>query len=360
MDRRQFLSCGSVLASGALLGSRVASANEPIRWEMLSSWPRNALGVGTNAQRLVDLINTLSAGRLQITLLAAGEKAAPNAVLDAVAKGVAPLAHTALYYAAEQGPALNFFTTVPFGMTASEFAAWLEFGGGQALKEELLAPLGVRALYAGNSGVQAMGWFRREITRPEDFKGLKMRIAGLGGQALRRLGAEVVMVAPSEINAALASGKLDAAEWIGPWNDSALQLYKNAAFYYLPAWHEPSAALDVVINQQAWASLPAELQAVVQVATQAVAQSASADFLWHNVQSYPALEREHGVKVRQFSEPVIQALGQASREVLQELMAKDAASAKVGQAYLAFLQQAERYNRYFDSAFLNQRALVWG
>jgi TRAP-type mannitol/chloroaromatic compound transport system substrate-binding protein len=355
VKRRQLL--GAAAAATVPLSAPGADAVESFQWKMVTSWPANSPGVGTGARRLAELIERLSNGRLRVRLFPAGELVPPLQVLDAVQQGTAEMAHTALYYAAGKAPALHFFTTVPFGMDLNELAAWLRFGGGQDLKDEVLAAFGAQAFYAGNSGTQAMGWFRTEIRSLDDIKGLKMRIAGLGGAAMTKLGATAVMMPPGEIFGAMRAGTVDAAEWVGPWNDLAFGLHKAASHYYLPSFHEPGAALDVVVSREAFGALPADLQEVVRSACAAAALDTSSEFLFHNVESFATLESQ-GVKVAAFPRDVVEALGRASGEVLTELMASDPEAQRVGESYLAFLARADDYARVMTGAMLAQRAVV--
>lgn len=355
MKRRQVL--GLAAATGLASLSPQSKSAETIEWRMVTSWPRNAPGVGTGASRVAERIESLSGGRIRVRLFPAGELVAPLQVLDAVQQGTAELAHTALYYAAGKAPALHFFTTIPFGLGASELAAWLSFGGGWQLKDEILAAFGVRGFYAGNSGVQAMGWFRREIRSLDDVKGLKMRIAGLGGAALAKLGATPVLIPSGEIFTAMKSGTVDAAEWVGPWNDIAFGLHRVASYYYLPSFHEPGAALDVVVSRDAYDALPDDLRAVVQGACTAAALESSSEFLFHNVESFATLE-QLGVRVLALPADVVSALGGASAEVLDELMAGDPDARRVGESYLDFVSQADRYARAMTAPMFQQRALV--
>ncbi len=360
MHRRQFLTAAAAGLAAAPLARAAGADDKPIEWRMVTSWPRNAPGVGVNAQRVADLIGALSGGRLTVKLFAAAELVPPFEVMDAVGRGTAEMGHTALYYGVGKSPALHFFTTIPYGLTALELSAWLEFGGGNALKDEILAPFGIRSFYAGNSGVQAMGWFREPIESVADLKGLKMRIAGLGGQALAKLGVTPVLMPPGEIYQALSGGVVDAAEWVGPWNDLAFGLQKVAKHYYLPAFHEPGPSLDAMVNLEAYNALPADLQAIVASACQAVALTANADFLYHNIDALQVLIDEHDVTVHTLPDDVVEALGPASREVIDTVMAEDETAARVGESYMAFVRKAVPYQARMDAELLAQRAKVWG
>jgi TRAP-type mannitol/chloroaromatic compound transport system substrate-binding protein len=238
IDRRTALSLTGGGVAGALAAPHVARAQETHNWSMAMTWPTGAPGVGVNAERCARMIETMSGGRISITLYGAGELVPPFEVFDAVAEGTAQLGHGAPYFWQGKDRVFHFFTGVPFGFTAAEHSGWLYFGGGQELWDRAYEPFGVRAFYAGSSGPQAGGWFAHPIESLDDLQGLNMRIAGLGGEVMRRLGVNVVLLPPGEIYGALQAGTIDAAEWIGPWNDLAFGLYRIAKYYYMPAFHE--------------------------------------------------------------------------------------------------------------------------
>ncbi|MBT7647868.1 MAG: ABC transporter substrate-binding protein, partial [Rhodospirillaceae bacterium] len=200
-------------------------------------------------------------------------------------------------------------------MTANEYYGWLSFGEGMALWRELYERFDAVPFYAGSSGEQAGGWFTRPIDTIEDFKGLKIRIAGLARLVLERLGAEAVLLPPSEIAAAMTSGELDAADWIGPWNDIAAGLCKAARYYYMPGWHEPGPAVEVTVAHRAWEALDGNLKAIVQTAAAATAQETLADFTYHNIAAYPQLA-SLDVEIRSFSPQIIDRLKLETDEVV--------------------------------------------
>lgn len=362
MKRRAFMMTGAATGAAAAAAALPAPALAQGRteWRMVTTWPKNTPGVGINAQRVADRITAMSGGRLTVRLYAAGELVPPFESFDAVQTGNADLMHAASYYWVGKARALNYFTGVPFGLNAMELPAWIYFGGGQELWDEVYAPFGVKAFYAGSSGVQAGGWFRREINTPDDLRGLRFRIAGLGGEVMRRLGAAVVLTPPGEIFAAMQSGAVDAAEWIGPWNDLAFGLYRVAKFYYMPAFHEPGPGLEVVVNKARYDALPADLQQIVQYACSSVANETLADFHYHNIVSLDPLVAQHGVELREFPDEIVRELGRVSREVLEEGAAGDPLTGRVHASYMAFLRQAARYAVRMDEASLRQRAMVLG
>ena len=216
---------------------------------MVSTWPRDFPGVGTGAQRFAQRINTMTEGRINIAYYASGERVKAFDSFDEVASGNAQIYHGAEYYWKGKHPGFAYFTGVPFGLTATEMNAWIRFGGGQQLWDELAAEYGLKGLMGGNSGVQMGGWFRKEIESVADFKGLKMRIPGLGGDVLAKLGGSPVSLPGNQIYENLISGTIDAAEWISPWNDIAMKFYEAATYYYCPGMHEPGPVLSIGMNK---------------------------------------------------------------------------------------------------------------
>ncbi|SDG48263.1 TRAP transporter substrate-binding protein [Roseospirillum parvum] len=361
IGRRGFLAgtAGGLVAGAAGGLAKPAIAQERIEWNMVMPWPMNAPGVGVNAGRFAEMVTAMSGGRLVIKLFGAGELVPPFEVLDAVQNDVAQVGHASPYYWQGKAPSLNYFTTVPFGLTAWELAGWLYFGEGQALWEEVYAPFGIQPFFAGSSGVQAGGWFRREVNTVDDLKGLKMRIAGLGGEVMRRLGVAVVLTPPGEIFPALQSGTVDAAEWVGPWNDLAFGLYKAAPYYYMPAFHEPGPSLEIIVNQARYRALPDDLQAIIAHAAQATSMVSIADFAFHNVVSLqPLLDK--GVELRTFSDEIVEALGEATKEVLGEMAERDPLTRRVHDSFTAFNQQAARYAKWAELPNLMMRQKVLG
>jgi TRAP-type mannitol/chloroaromatic compound transport system substrate-binding protein len=353
MKRRTFLAGGAAVTSAALAAPAIAQGK--IEWNLPSSFPKNAPGVGTNVTNFAEMVAAMSDGRLTFKVYGGGELVPPFAVEDAVQQGKVPVGHNPPYYAAGKNPALHWFTAVPFGMTATEHYAWLRFGGGQELWDDIYAQRNMRAFYSGNSNTQSGGWFKNEIRSVDDLKGLNMRIAGLGGEMYRKLGVNAVMMPPPEIFQAFNSGAIDAAEWVGPYLDQAFGLQKITRNCYLPAYNEPSAALAIVFNLDAWKELPADLQAICKHAAAAAAQDALAQFDFYNTRAMAALKAE-GVMFRHFPDDVVAAMRAAWLEVQEELTAQHADVKRVRESYDVFLAETVEYNRAMTLPLLQARA----
>lgn len=360
MNRRSVFKTGTAIGaaslSGALAQGKPAIASDKKTWRMVTTWPRNAPGVGVNAQRFADRIEAMSDGRLTIELHAAGELIPPFESLDAVQQGTADLAHSAPFFWLGKSRALNYFGSIPLGLLEGEIAAWLYVGGGMALWEEAMAPFGIKPLFAGSSGISAGGWYRKEINSLDDLNGLKLRMAGLGGEVMKRLGASPILTPPAEVFQAMSSGTVDAAELIGPWNDAAFGLFKVADFYYLPGFHEVGPTAEILINQGAWEALPDDLRAMVEGAAKASAIEYNADYRYHNVTLLKPMVEEHGVELRAFPDDVNDAIGVATMEVLNELGDSDDLTRRIHASYMAFLRDADAYAQWFDRPIQRMRA----
>jgi len=358
--RRRFLTLAgtTALAGSAAAGGLAAPAlaQDKIRLRMVSAWPKNAPGVGVNAERFARRLEALSDGRIEVRFFAAGELVPPFGVMDAVSQGTADLGHGTPYYYAGKVPAAHFFTGVPFGLDANEFAAWCRFGGGQALWDETMAPFGIKPFYAGSSGSQALGWFNREIKTLDDLQGLKFRIAGLGGEVMRRLGVVPVLTPPGEIAAALSSGVVDAVEWIGPWNDIAFGLQRYAKYYYMPGVFEPGPGLEVIVNTKTYEGLPAGLQEAIRTAAEATANETLADFTYHNIVAYQTVLSQ-GVALRTMPQPIVERMAEVSKDVIAEVGNSQPTAKKVYDSYVAFLAQAKAYSPKGLEGTLAMRAL---
>ena len=353
MKRRTFLKSGAGIAAVAGVAAP-AIAQERIEWNMPSSFPKPAPGVGTNATRFAELVEQLSGGRMVITVYGAGELVPPFAVEDAVQAGNAPIGHGTPYYAASKTAAAHWFTGVPFGLTANEHYAWLKWGGGQQIWDEIYAERNLKPFYSGNSGTQAGGWFKSRIDSLADLQGLNMRIAGLGGEMMRKLGVNAILMPATEIFQALQSGAIDAAEWVGPLLDQAFGLQRITNLCYTPAYAEPGAALQVVVNTDAWAGLSDDLKAIIEAAAAQAAMETLGQFDYFNVTAMASLQ-EAGVEFLPFPDDVVAAMKPAWAEVLEEQRAASADAARVLESYEAYQSGAVPYANAFVGRYLNAR-----
>ncbi|MEO5374019.1 MAG: TRAP transporter substrate-binding protein [Alphaproteobacteria bacterium] len=359
MKRRAFLA-GAAVAGATAVSTlpRPAIAQGKVEWRMVTAWPKGLPGLGTGAERLAKRIGDLSDGRLTVKVYAAGELVPALQCFDAVSGGTAELGHDSAYYHIGKSKAAPFFSTVPFGLTATEHNAWIGFGGGQELWDELYAPFNIKPFLAGNTGVQMGGWYRKEINSVEDFKGLKFRMPGQGGEVLKKLGANIVLLPAGEIFAALQSGTIDGTEWVGPYNDLALGLYKVASNYYFPGFHEPGTAFELIVNKQKFDALPADLKAIVQAAAQVENEQMLAELNARNGTALETLITTHNVKLRQFSREVLTAFGNAAGEVIQELLdSSDPTTKKIAQAFVKARANLMEWTKIGEQAYTNARVL---
>ncbi|WP_148252275.1 TRAP transporter substrate-binding protein [Aidingimonas lacisalsi] len=360
MQRRQFLSTLGAGAAGAVTAPFIstAQAQETIEWKMVTSWPQNFPALGTGANDLAERIERLSGGRLRVKVYAAGELVPAMEVFDAVSAGTAEMGHSASYYWRGKVAAAQFFTAVPFGMNTTETNAWLYQGDGMTLWDELYAEHNLKPFAVGNTGTQMAGWFKKEINSLEDMKGLKIRLPGLAGEVMNRIGASAVNMPGSEIFSSLQSGVLDAADWVGPYNDQAFGLHEVADYYYTSVWNEPSAVLEGTINLEAWNALPDDLKVVVREASRSANLAMIDEFTYRNALALDSLVEEHGVTLKRLPDDVLQALSEASRDVLQEQVEQDEASRRIYDSYRQFQDVVRTYTDAGEFAYLKARDMV--
>ncbi|SHF42208.1 TRAP-type mannitol/chloroaromatic compound transport system, substrate-binding protein [Loktanella atrilutea] len=355
MDRRSFIRTGALGATAtALAAPAVAQGNTT--WRMVTTWPKNFPGLGVGAQRLADRITAASGGRLTVQVYSAGEMVPPLQSLDAVIDGTAEMSHGAAYYWQNKSAALSFFTGVPYGMTTQELGAWVRFMGGQEIWDEVYDQFGVQGFLSGNTGTQAGGWFKNELTGVEDINGLRFRTPGLGGQVWEKLGATVTNMAAGEIFQALQSGTLDTAEFVGPYNDLALGFYQVCKNYYFPSFVEPGLATELVVDKAKYQALPEDLQAIVRDCSQAEYDMVAADFVANDPRALQTLVNDHGVMVHQFPDSILEAGAKASMEVLTDLRDNgDAMVKKTAESFVESLKILRTRTQEIDAPFVQAR-----
>ncbi len=375
MDRRNLLTAmavGTVAGAGAgLAASRVAGSGVgpgqsaslgligavagAVQLNMVTSWPKGMPGLGVSAERVAANALELSGGTLNIRVYAAGELVGPFEVFDAVATGSADLYHSAEYYWQGKNAAYPFFTAVPFGMNAIEQMGWLDHAGGQALWDELGAGFGIVPFAAANTCHQAGGWFKREINSLNDFRGLKMRIPGIGGEMVRRLGGAAVALPGGEIYQALQSGVIDAAEFVGPWNDLGLGFYREAPYYYAPGLHEPGAILAVGANKSRYDRLSREHQLVLKAACRASYMTSIGEFTYQNGVALEQLRTAHNISLRAFPDDVTQAAARVSKDMWAEAGASGPLAGRIYQSWLKAYRTMRPWVEGSEGSYMSMR-----
>ena len=373
VKRRDMLAAAAALATGgaavgvlaagdkAAPSRRATSSSAPNinrglkRFRMATSWPKNFPGLGIMPERFAENLKRISDGALEVQVFAAGELVGATECFDACQTGAVDMYHAAEYYWQGKSRAFTFFTAVPNGMTASEIMGWVDFGGGQELWTELSNRFNIQAFQAGNTSHQTAGWFRRPMESLEDFRGLKMRMPGLGGEVIRRLGGSAVRLSGGEIYQSLQSGAIDATEWVGPWNDLALGLYREAPFYYAPGFHEPGASLAVGINLQVWESLTESEQAMIRLACRGANDASIGEYIVKNAQALDTLRDAHGIAPRLFSQEIMVEIGRLSEDVVADLAGDDDLTARIYDSYLSARNSMRRWTEISDGRFISAR-----
>jgi len=362
MKRRDVLKGGvaAALATGAGTVAAPAIAANRIEITMVSTWPRDFPGLGTGAQRFAERLTAMTDGRIKVNYFAANERVKAFDSFDEVASGNAQMYHGADYYWKGKHPGLAYFTAVPFGMTYTEINAWMQFGGGQEVYDELTADFGLKSLPCGNTGVQMGGWFRKEMRTASDFKGLKMRMPGLGGDVIAKLGASPVSLPGGQIYENLVSGAIDATEWVGPWNDSFMKFYEAAKYYYYPGMHEPAAQLSLGMNRKWWEGLSKSDQGIIKAAAETENSIMMAEYNAKNGAALAKLISEQGVKLKSFSDDIYDSFGDAAAEVFEEVQQHSPLAKKIHQSFVSSRNEVGAWAKISDQAYVAQRNRVLG
>jgi len=380
MDRRTFLRVGAAGAAAAAAGacarngededaaagdgeqaaSPAVQTRRARELTMVTTWPQNFPGLGDMATRTADMIGKLTEGALTVKVFAAGELVPPFESFDAVSTGAADMYHAADYYWQGKARGFPFFTAVPMGLTADEMLAWIKFGGGQALWDDLAGQFNIKPFPAGNTGHQMGGWFKTEINTLEDFRGLTMRIPGLGGDVLRGLGGAAVAIPGGEIFQSLQSGAIDATEWVGPWNDLAFGFYRVAPYYYGPGFHEPGALLSCGVNLDVWGELSPSQQRAIEIACDWATTVSIAEYQHQNAIALQTLVDDHGVQLRSFSDDIWRELQRVAEEVVGDIGQSDPTTQAIYDSYRAARRRAMRWSSVSDGPYLRARTLGTG
>ena len=356
MERRTFLTkaaagvAASAVAAPALAqtAAPAAQGTPAVKWRITSSFPKSLDTIYGGAETLAKRVSAITGGKFQIQVFASGEIAPGGQALDVVQNGTVECCHTCSYYYVGKDRTFGFGTSVPFGLNARQLNAWVYYGGGQKLLDDFYSNYNVVSFLGGNTGVQMGGWFRKEIKTVADCKGVKMRIAGLGGVVFSALGMVTQQIPGSDIYPALEKGTIDAAEWVGPYDDEKLGFFKVAKNYYFPGWWEPGPAIHFFINKKAWADLPNEYKE----AFQAAAYEANVTMMAQYDALNPAALRrlvQNKVQLRRYSNEILDAAYKAAVQMYSDESSKNPAFKKMYDAYLAF-QRTQ--NQWFSVAEL--------
>lgn len=364
MKRRDFIKKSAVAGAGVVAASTAFStpaiSQGLKKMVVVSTWPRDFPGLGTGAQRVAQRIADATDGRISVEYFAAGERVGAFDSFDEVASGNAQAYHAADYYWKGKHPGWGYFTAVPFGFTYTEMNAWIRFGGGQELWDELAAGFGLKCVMAGNTGCQMGGWFRKEIKSADDFKGLKMRMPGLGGDVIAKLGGSPVSLPGGQIYENLVSGAIDATEWVGPWNDSFMKFYEAAKYYYYPGFHEPGSMLALGMNKKFWDGLSKNDQTIIESAAGLENDMMMAEFNMKSGAALTKLIKEQGVQLRQFSDDVYDSFYEASEEVFEGVRAHSDLAKRIDNSFVAARKDLSGWTKISDQAYLAQRNRVLG
>ncbi|MFZ1705754.1 MAG: TRAP transporter substrate-binding protein [Saprospiraceae bacterium] len=362
MKRKNFLKASGILAMGSLLQGCQDQSKEKAKeqkkkaaykWKMVTTWPPNFPVVGEGCQLLSDWVYAMSDGEMSIRVYGSGELIPALECFDAVSSGASEMGSGAAYYWSGKNEILPFFTSVPFGMNAQQMNAWLYSGGGLDLWREMYTKYNLIPFPGGNTGMQMAGWFNKEINNIEDFKGLKIRMPGIGGQVLAKAGATPVLSGGTEIYTNLERGVIDASEWIGPYHDYLMGFHKIAKYYYAPGWHETGSTLELIINKKAFEDLPAHLQTIIETAAARLNIWCISEFEAKNNEYLNKLMVEENVNLRTFSPEVLSQLQKYSTEVLEALGNKNESNQKVYASYMNFMKNIRHWSNYSEKLYYN-------
>ncbi|MEO1087118.1 MAG: TRAP transporter substrate-binding protein [Acidobacteriota bacterium] len=346
----------SACSGGESAGGPAVISQPKITWRLASSFPRGLDTIYGAAEVMASRLEAMSEGRFRVRCYPGGEIVPNLEVMDAVQQGTVQVGHTASYYYIGKNPALAFDACVPFGLTSRQQTAWLTEGGGLDLMRGVFSDFGILNFPAGNTGTQMGGWFRREIGSAADLEGLSMRIPGLGGEVMSRLGVRVQVLGGSDIYPALDRGAIDATEWVGPYDDLKLGFHKVASYYYYPGWWEPGPSLTYQVSQKAWDELPKSYQEMFQAAASESATVMQARYDHLNPKALAQLIEE-GVEMRPFSDDLMQAAKKASFEMFEESAAADPTYRKIYEQWQTVRRDTYRW---FNTAELGYSRFAFG
>ncbi|GAB1624007.1 TRAP transporter substrate-binding protein [Agarivorans aestuarii] len=347
--------CSKTLLASAIIAfsSAAVAADKVYKLKLAETWGPNFPVFGDAVKNMVKMADEMSNGRLKIRVDSSNKHKAPFGVFDLVKSGQYDLGHTASYYYKGKVPNTLYFTTMPFGMNAPEQHAWLQYGGGQDLMNQVYAEHNLVPFPGGNTGVQMGGWFRKEINSVEDLQNLKMRIPGFAGEVLAKLGATPVNIPPGELYTALERNTIDALEWVGPSLDLRMGFHKIAPYYYM-GWHEPATELMFIANKKKLEKMPEDLQAILAVAMRKAAYDMFIHSYAESAKNWQTMLQEYpNIQVKTFPTEVIKALKNANDDLLKEKAAADPMAAKIIESQQQYMKQVRAYTAISEQGYLN-------
>ncbi len=358
MDRRKFLkqaSFSGVALSAAAMPVMASAKGEKHNWTMVTAFGKGGI-LGNHVQYIADWLKIASNGRINIDLYYAGEVVGAFESFNVVSSGEAQIGIGAPYYWANRSQAFQFVSTIPFGLTLDEAVTWVRHAGGQEVIDNLYKKHNAKFFAAGDTGFQMGGWFKKEMNTVDDFKGLKLRMPGLGGEILKEFGAAITNIPGTEVLQALSTGVVDAVEWVNPVADLGAGLHKAAKYYYAPGWQEPHSFVDLFINFDVWNSLDEELKQVIDMVSHLAIYTLAEEFMARNNEALQTLKKE-GVEIRNFNDDILKALREKSEELLPTWAEKDPLGNDIYQSLISFRKTMEEYAKYTSLAFSHARSL---
>jgi len=353
MNRRKLLkAAGAAVASTAVAAPAIAQSAPTLRWRLTTSFPKTLDTLYGACEMFAKAIGELSDQKFQISVHGPGEVVPAFQVFDAVANNTVEMGNSASYYYIGKDLAFAFGTAVPFGLNTRQMNAWLAYGGGLDMLNELYGTFGILGIPFGNTTAQMGGWFRKEIRTLDDMKGLKFRVGGVAGQVLSRLGVVPQQIPPGDIYPALEKGTIDAAEWIGPYDDEKLGFLKVAPYYYYPGWWEGCANGFLYINSAKWAELPKLYQTMVTIAAGQVAADLAAKYDARNAAAIKRLVAA-GAQLRPFSTDILDASFKATNELFAEVSAKNPKFKALYESTIAFRNEQYQWHQVCEATYDN-------
>lgn len=360
LTKRDFLKLAGLTA---ILETGKASAKTGIKaeynWKMATAWPKGLPGAGTGALLAARIIEELSEGRISIKVYGAGEICGAFEIFDSVSSGQVDMGHATAYYWFDKHPLCQIFSSVPFGLNPAEMHAWLEFCDGQKLWDDLYQRFGLKPFAAGNTGIQMGGWFNREINDINDFRNLRIRAMGIGSLIMQKAGATIVRVPLDRILPMLQSGEIDAADWIAPFDDQRIGLYRAAKYYYWPGWHEPGTLGELVINLKLYNSLPDDIRLIIRNASMIVYLNMWTEYSANNSGALLNLMENSKVKMKRFNDRTLMQLAGIADQILGEIAATDDLSSQAIKSYIDFKKKCMNWNQIGEEAYSLARSLIF-